>query len=784
MSFRQDPFIRSIVRDIVRDCVRPVYGFPALSVQWLLTNVLNLMATVGDDATAGGTSITQARVFDITSGTLIEEVPASVAVSESMRMSFDENEGAIRGANIVVNGDFADGETGWVTPTDVDIVISGGVATWSGDGLLRQNVTLDALSYYEFIWDMSSYTSGTWNSQGFNDQTPKRIDDGLHRDIVYFPTGSSAFFHNGAGGAAGVLNSIEIRKIEPAFVATDTRQFGISGDSIAQNATLNLPSIFPADIGKNGFSLNDASIKITDNALGNQTYAWVLSTGVPNAIAAGAESILIHCGVNDVSTSRTWGQIESDLDDIKALLTGQELFISEILPWTNGSDAENATIRTFNTNFAVWAAANGVTLISTHDQVGQIRVSTGELDDLKTIYDLDGVHLTAGGYFTLWSMWFDSINTALELPIGVKLHPSKQLTENGVTSTVFLVHQAWPGTAQSVDANSFAVGKNGNHWYYFQADSGGGTTGGSEPTWPNTLDATVVDNDITWTNKGRYSNIGPGYLPHVLSEVEATNSGLHARDMTNAAWVKTTMTAAKDQTGFDDVANSASSLLATVGNATCLQTVTLGAADYVTSADIKRLVGTGTIEVTIDGGTTWVDVTANISTTEWYRAEATKNAANPSIGFRIVTDTDKIAVDFSGVEAGTVASSRIPTTTGTVTRDATEFLVTPDTEEYLRLRFADVITQTYLSSGTIVISYDGTDLTVTDGTNAMTHTVAMEVGDQITIVESTGELYYNGSLVDTNASYSPTWGEIALGNAVDYRFDADLDPTDLTWSQP
>ena len=126
----------------------------------------------------------------------------------------------------------------------------------------------------------------------------------------------------------------------------------------------------------------------------------------------------------------------------------------------------------------------------------------------------------------------------------------------------------------------------------------------------------------------------------------------------------------------------------------------------------------------------------------------------------------------------------------TTASDASEFTVTPTTAEYLRLRFADVFTQTHMASGTVAVSYDGTTLTVTDGTNAMTHIVALEPGDWITVKESTGELYFGSvgdataTLVDTNALYAPTWGEIFLGNAVNYEFNAELNPLDGTWQQP
>ena len=573
-----------------------------VSTKFLLTNVLNLIATIGPNAVAGGTSGTWIEVFDETLGKVLELFPAGTATSPGQRGSYDTDEGATLGSEEVINGDFSNGLTGW---------------TLNAAATGKATVVDETLSY----------------------STP-------HDDHA------------------------EVKQLNQSVVG---QTYDISFDVVSTGTD----AVVTIQYGRDSIYANLLSLL----AVGTHTY----------------QAVSTHTDGFSISV-RTDGEIAID----------------------------NVSAKIVTPTF------------------------------LNSVSKADST----------------------------KLHPTKQLTENGVTSTVFLVHQAWPGAAQAVDANSYAVGKNGNHWYYFQADSGGGTTGGSEPTWPNTLDATVVDNDITWTNKGRYSNMGPGYLPRILNEPASENEALHTRDMTDVVWAKTTMTAAKDQTGYDGSANGASSLLATAANATCLQAVTLGAADYVMSADIKRLVGTGTVEVTVDGGTTWVDITANLSTAGWYRAEATKNAANPSIGFRIVTDTDKIAVDFSGVEAGTVASSRIPTTTGSVQRNATSFLVTPDTEEYLRIRFADINPQIYLSSGTIEVSSDGTTLTVTDGTNVMDHIVAMEIGDQITIVESTGQLFYNWSQVDVNASYSPTWGEIALGNAVDYTFSADLDPTDQTWSQP
>lgn len=155
--------------------------------------------------------------------------------------------------------------------------------------------------------------------------------------------------------------------------------------------------------------------------------------------------------------------------------------------------------------------------------------------------------------------------------------------------------------------------------------------------------------------------------PATLVEGARTNVALWDRDMTNAAWTKSTCTAAKDQTGVDGAATSASSLTATDANATCLQAITLGSSARYQSVYIKRITGSGTIEMTMDNGSTWTAVTV---TSEWTRVTIpTQTLANPTVGFRIVTDTDAIAVDFAQNEDGTFESAVIATTTVAVTRN-------------------------------------------------------------------------------------------------------------------
>lgn len=163
----------------------------------------------------------------------------------------------------------------------------------------------------------------------------------------------------------------------------------------------------------------------------------------------------------------------------------------------------------------------------------------------------------------------------------------------------------------------------------------------------------------------------------LLIEGSRTNIALYNRDFTNAAWVKTTLTALLDQIGLGGGAGSASSLTALLGNASILQTVVLASSARSLSAYVKRLVGTGTINMTTDGGLSWVPITV---TTSWTRVSIpTQTLANPVFGFQIVTGGDSIAVDYIQNEDGTFPTSAIATTSAAVTRAADVASVTPIT---------------------------------------------------------------------------------------------------------
>lgn len=168
-------------------------------------------------------------------------------------------------------------------------------------------------------------------------------------------------------------------------------------------------------------------------------------------------------------------------------------------------------------------------------------------------------------------------------------------------------------------------------------------------------------------------------LGYQYQAANRTNDVLWCKDFTNAAWVKTTMNAFLDQVGIAGIAGQASSLTATAAAAKVLQPFTKAAAARTFSVYIKRLTGTGAIAITRDGGTNWTTITGLINSSTFTKVSIEAHSVlNPSVGIRISTSGDSIAVDYAQDEDGTTASEPIYTTTVAVTRNA-EVLTYPNT---------------------------------------------------------------------------------------------------------
>ena len=88
---------------------------------------------------------------------------------------------------------------------------------------------------------------------------------------------------------------------------------------------------------------------------------------------------------------------------------------------------------------------------------------------------------------------------------------------------------------------------------------------------------------------------------------------------------------------------------------------------------MRRKTGSGTVEITDDGGVTYTDITSSINSSTYTQLTITTTQANPSIGFRLGTSGDEIEADFVTTEDGSEATYPSETTSSTVTRDNDQF---------------------------------------------------------------------------------------------------------------
>lgn len=218
-----------------------------------------------------------------------------------------------------------------------------------------------------------------------------------------------------------------------------------------------------------------------------------------------------------------------------------------------------------------------------------------------------------------------------------------------------------------------------------------------------------------------------------LAENAATQILTSPRDMTNAAWVGVTMTAAQTATGLEGAANSCTLLTAAGANSTILQTITAAASTRTYSAYVQRSVGTGIVEITQDGAT-WTDITSQLTTTGFTLVQLTASILNAQIGFRIQTSGDAIIVDCNQFEAGSYASTPIPAA-GTRNADVLSYTIANVSNTSgtmyaeVNCHTSDATTDKVIATpdtGTTRFLYNVTNTTsiaMNDGTNTTTGTV-------------------------------------------------------------
>lgn len=133
----------------------------------------------------------------------------------------------------------------------------------------------------------------------------------------------------------------------------------------------------------------------------------------------------------------------------------------------------------------------------------------------------------------------------------------------------------------------------------------------------------------------------------VIPQRQATNSQTYSATQTNAVYTKTNTLAAKTSTGMRGDANGACSVVADASGGTIMASaITAGNTFYHGfRLFLKRQIGTGTIEVTLDNGSTWQDVTAELAAgTGFVEIVREQQVTNPQCGIRITTSGDSVII--------------------------------------------------------------------------------------------------------------------------------------------
>ncbi len=221
---------------------------------------------------------------------------------------------------------------------------------------------------------------------------------------------------------------------------------------------------------------------------------------------------------------------------------------------------------------------------------------------------------------------------------------------------------------------------------------------------------------------GAANNTVAGAYAGYLAEGARTNLALQSRDMAQADWVKVNTTATKTATGIDGVVNSASRVTATSNGGTILQTLVAAATSRTYSVWLRRVTGTGTI--TIQQGATTLDVTASLNSTTYTRVELNASVLNSAYGIIFATSGDAVDADMNGFEAGAFASSPIPTTTATVTRNA-DVLTYPTTGWLNEAAGSILVTGAAFTDASTTTS---TMMQIDDGTQDNRHTAVRASG--------------------------------------------------------
>jgi hypothetical protein len=175
-------------------------------------------------------------------------------------------------------------------------------------------------------------------------------------------------------------------------------------------------------------------------------------------------------------------------------------------------------------------------------------------------------------------------------------------------------------------------------------------------------------------NEPRFEfDVVTGEYKGLLIEEARTNQLTYSNTF-DVAWTDTNITRESTSNLAPDGTNTALRVLAAQDNATIIRNSAIGSNNTRTfSIFLRRVNGSGAIQFTFNGGSSWNTISQPITST-WSRILIFTNFTNHRVGLRLTTQGDSIELWGSQLEIGGL-TSYIPTVASTVTRQPDQLVL-------------------------------------------------------------------------------------------------------------
>lgn len=223
------------------------------------------------------------------------------AAGQTVGLVLDKSQGLVVGPELITNGDFSLGTTGWTTGTGWSIAsgIATKIVSAANANLTQTSLVITSGKYYRVTYTLN-YTAGGFVPILGGTSGPTRLSSGTYTDVILAGSTNTSFVMFGNTAAAGSVDNISIRLLagNHATQATSTQrptyQIDSSGlpylsfDGVDDGMVTNTitPSIDKVQVFTGVRKLSDAAIGMfLEFSTNSNVSAGSLSLYLPPAIS-------------------------------------------------------------------------------------------------------------------------------------------------------------------------------------------------------------------------------------------------------------------------------------------------------------------------------------------------------------------------------------------------------------------------------------------------------------------------------------------------------------------